>query len=203
MADGSPGWESLFWMLFEKSPNGIILIDEQRRFVDVNAATVELFGYTRGALLGRSITDIIKTAERVESWERWRSFQTSGEYSGLRTLVRTDDTEVTVKFAARLANIGGRKLAVYVAERARPNERAPRAVKQGNHHLVTAREKEVIRLIALGKTTAGIAEELSISPETVRTHVRNTMRKIGVHTRAQLVAGCLTLDAAEPAPPVG
>jgi DNA-binding CsgD family transcriptional regulator len=36
-----------------------------------------------------------------------------------------------------------------------------------------------------------IAEELSISPETVRTHVRNAMAKLDVHTRAELVAVAL------------
>ena len=40
----------------------------------------------------------------------------------------------------------------------------------------------------MGLDTGDIAAELHISPETVRTHVRNAMGKLGVHTRAQLVA---------------
>jgi DNA-binding NarL/FixJ family response regulator len=54
--------------------------------------------------------------------------------------------------------------------------------------VLTAREREVVTLIALGEDTAGIARELHVSPETVKTHVRNAMAKLGVHTRAQLVA---------------
>ncbi len=53
---------------------------------------------------------------------------------------------------------------------------------------LTHREREVVTLIALGHETAEIGRELHISPETVRTHVRNAMSKLGARTRAQLVA---------------
>jgi DNA-binding CsgD family transcriptional regulator len=61
---------------------------------------------------------------------------------------------------------------------------------------LTEREREVVTLIALGRETAQIAEELHISPETVRTHVRNAMSRLGAHTRAQLVAMVLCSDHA-------
>ena len=53
---------------------------------------------------------------------------------------------------------------------------------------LTRREHEVVQLVALGYTGAEIAERLTLSPETVRTHVRHAMAKVGAHTRAQLVA---------------
>jgi DNA-binding CsgD family transcriptional regulator len=53
---------------------------------------------------------------------------------------------------------------------------------------LTSREREVLNLIAVGYETKEIAGNLSISPETVRTHVRNSMSKLGARTRAQLVA---------------
>ena len=37
-------------------------------------------------------------------------------------------------------------------------------------------------------TTTAAAERLGISPETVRTHVRNAMNKLGARTRAQAIA---------------
>jgi DNA-binding CsgD family transcriptional regulator len=42
--------------------------------------------------------------------------------------------------------------------------------------------------LALGSTTRQVAAGLSLSPETIRSHVRNAMAKTGAHTRAQLVA---------------
>ncbi len=50
---------------------------------------------------------------------------------------------------------------------------------------LTPREKEVLELVARGLDTRGIAEALYLSPETARTHVRNVLRKLGVHSRVE------------------
>jgi DNA-binding CsgD family transcriptional regulator len=52
---------------------------------------------------------------------------------------------------------------------------------------ISAREREVITLIAKGNTTRQIAESLFISPHTVKTHIRNIFRKLGVRSRFELV----------------
>ena len=52
---------------------------------------------------------------------------------------------------------------------------------------LTNREREVLRLVALGKSGAAIGGQLGISPETVRVHVRNATRKLGATTRAQAI----------------
>jgi DNA-binding CsgD family transcriptional regulator len=53
---------------------------------------------------------------------------------------------------------------------------------------LTRREQESLRLVAMGMTTTAAADQLGISPETVRTHVRNAMNKLGARTRAQAIA---------------
>jgi DNA-binding CsgD family transcriptional regulator len=53
---------------------------------------------------------------------------------------------------------------------------------------LTPRELEVLALIASGMTSPEIAETLSLSPETVRTHSRNLLSALGARTRAQAVA---------------
>lgn len=52
---------------------------------------------------------------------------------------------------------------------------------------LTDREREVLRLVALGRSGAEIGQQLGISAETVRVHVRNAMRKLGASTRAQAI----------------
>jgi DNA-binding NarL/FixJ family response regulator len=52
---------------------------------------------------------------------------------------------------------------------------------------LTKREKEVLKLIALGKTNDEIADKLSISALTVKTHVSNIYRKINVPNRIQAI----------------
>ena len=53
---------------------------------------------------------------------------------------------------------------------------------------LTAREWEVIDLLKQSKTTDEIADELVLSPETIRSHVKNILRKLKVRSRQEAVA---------------
>jgi len=52
---------------------------------------------------------------------------------------------------------------------------------------LTTRETEILKLIATGLTYPQIAERLVISPRTVQNHVQNTLVKLQLHNKAQLV----------------
>jgi two-component system response regulator NreC len=52
---------------------------------------------------------------------------------------------------------------------------------------LTEREREVLAHLAEGASNAEIAETLTISPKTVARHRENIMRKLGLHSRAELV----------------
>lgn len=53
---------------------------------------------------------------------------------------------------------------------------------------MTAREREVIDLIGIGLSNKEIALRLGIAPHTVKSHVRNVMEKLALHTRLQIAA---------------
>ncbi|NQW92185.1 response regulator transcription factor [Curtobacterium sp. VKM Ac-2861] len=53
--------------------------------------------------------------------------------------------------------------------------------------VLTAREREVMQLVAIGLTNTEIAEQLFVSPLTTKTHVSRAMIKLGARDRAQLV----------------
>lgn len=59
---------------------------------------------------------------------------------------------------------------------------------QGELTKLTEREKEVLRQVAVGASSAKIAELLALQYETVRTHRRNLMLKLGLHNGPQLTA---------------
>ena len=59
--------------------------------------------------------------------------------------------------------------------------------KPGKPDELTAREQEVLRLVADGRTTKQIADILMISPHTVRRHRDHIMNKLNLHSKADLI----------------
>jgi ATP/maltotriose-dependent transcriptional regulator MalT len=53
---------------------------------------------------------------------------------------------------------------------------------------LTAREWEVLDLMVSGASTEQISKDLVVSLETVRSHIKHILQKLGVHTRAQAIA---------------
>ncbi len=63
--------------------------------------------------------------------------------------------------------------------------------------IITARQAEILALLAKGTTGVEAAKQLRISPETVRTHVRNAMTKLGANTRAHAIVLAILRDQIE------
>jgi DNA-binding transcriptional LysR family regulator len=58
---------------------------------------------------------------------------------------------------------------------------------RGLTNVLTPRQLDVVRLLAEGKSTGDIADELNVSRTTVRNHIAGLMAALGVHTRLQAV----------------
>lgn len=54
--------------------------------------------------------------------------------------------------------------------------------------VLTRRELELLRLMAIGLNTAAASERLGVSPATIRNHAQNIFGKLGVHSRLEAVA---------------
>jgi two-component system, NarL family, response regulator NreC len=58
---------------------------------------------------------------------------------------------------------------------------------QDSYDLLTEREREVLQLLAEGKSNKEAATVLNLSPYTVETHRNNLMQKLGIHNTAEIV----------------
>jgi DNA-binding NarL/FixJ family response regulator len=63
---------------------------------------------------------------------------------------------------------------------------------------LTAREREVVALIALGRSNRAIAQELFISPATAARHVANILAKLGFTSRSQVAAWAAAANSSRP-----
>jgi DNA-binding NarL/FixJ family response regulator len=91
---------------------------------------------------------------------------------------------------AELERLGARPLAAAVARKLRELgvrglARGPRPATRANPANLTAREAEVLALVAEGLRNADIARRLFVSPKTVEHHVSAVLVKLGVRTRGE------------------
>lgn len=76
--------------------------------------------------------------------------------------------------------------------------RLVREIKEPVTEQLTARETELLRLVALGKANKEVARELRISDETVKTHLSNIFSKLGVRSRTQAALHAAKLGLVSP-----
>ena len=77
--------------------------------------------------------------------------------------------------------------AVHAAQKRIPPEIAAELAEYSDQDFLSPREVEVLKLIAAGSANKMIAAQLSISEETVKTHVTNILSKLGANDRTQAV----------------
>jgi PAS domain S-box-containing protein len=191
-AANDSGWSGLFWQAFTRSRNAMVLLDDERRHVEVNGAYLALLGYPRGELIGRPVYELFAHGP-LASTQEWEATIRHKQFTGRAEVVCAGGRHVTVEFAGHPEMVTGRRLILFVALRtARAGRSLPESSPPTSEALpLSVRELEVIRLLALGMSGPEVAEELQLAHNTIRTHVRNAMAKSGARSRAQLVAKAL------------
>jgi len=91
-----------------------------------------------------------------------------------------------------------RRLSMRLVEHVRRAPNGPGGMRPVKSPL-TSREWEVLDLLAQSKTTDQIAEQLVLASETVRSHVKNILRKLDVRSREQAVAVAERMRSEPPA----
>jgi PAS domain S-box-containing protein len=185
-------WAELFTTAFTQSRNAMVLLDDARRVVDANGAYLQLLRYRRDQIIDQPIYRFVVDGPAV-STDEWQAALADGRFTGEAELCAADGTTVAVQWAATTEVVTGRQLVLFVAlstSRWGPRFRRTVATDEEPQPL-SEREREIVRLVALGNTGPEIADELRIAHDTVRTHARNAMAKVGARSRAHLVAKAL------------
>jgi len=163
-----------------------------------NARAASLYGWRRDEAVGRHVSEltvpeesrrsaeeIIATLQRGESWAgpfRVRRKDGSRFTSFVKNAPVVDEDRRLIGIVGVSIEIGDPHLAdavrAFGGNGAQPMRRT---------RALSPREREVLALLAHGLTGEQIAERLVLSPETVRTHIRNAREKLGASTRVEAV----------------
>ena len=190
-AETRSGWSALFRDAFNQSRNAMVLLDDDRRHVEVNGAYVQLLGYRPSELIGRPVYEL-RADHSAVSEQEWRSALRQKQFTGTIEFVRADGGHMTAEYAGHPEVVTGRQLVLFVALRvARGGRMRDDSAPGTPRPELSPRELDVVRLLALGFSGPEVADELRIAHNTVRTHTRNAMTKVSARSRAQLVAKTL------------
>jgi PAS domain S-box-containing protein len=147
----------------------------------INPAAERLLGDVRG----RHFTSVVGAEERSRARELFarKVLGTTSATEATGVLVSTDGARLALDVSAVPLKDGERVVGVFGL------------LSGGEDHEVSAppahltpRQAEVLRLLEQGRSTKQIAQELHLSTETVKNHVRHLLRALGVNSRLEAVA---------------
>ena len=144
------------------------------------------------------VTALALRTVRLGAWaELWRSLGCA--YEAALVLTSADKDELLLRAFSELQRLGAATAAALVGRRLRARgvrglPRGPRAATRRNSHGLTARELDVLRLLAEGLRNTVIAERLYVSPRTVDYHVSSVLRKLDARSRGEAVAAARRLE---------
>ena len=157
------------------------VLDEYGIIRWVNPAAEQLAGDVRGKLF----TSVVAPEEKRRAQQEFAK-----KVFGTAT---TTDAEVVV-----VDDAGNRLMVEVHSVRLREGDRVVGVFGQLDHEpfsepvaeleALTPRQTEVLRLLEYGRSTQQIANELHLSRETVRNHIRHILKALGVHSRLEAVA---------------
>jgi len=176
------------------------------RWLKVNDALCEILGYTSDELLTMSYQEVTHPDDLEEDVALGRRLL-GGEFSAYqldKRFLRKDRNAVWAHLSVSLIRAEDGSPAYSVAQIVDIDERKRRELDgagdvRGSGPL-SPREREVLSLLAEGRTSAEVSVTLGVSEETVQTHVRRAMSKLEARSRTQAVASAIRLgwlDGAE------
>ncbi len=189
----SRGHERQVRRKFHESQVPMTMLDSERRILDANRSARLLLHLSLAQLRGRRAEDLVSPLGVADIQRAWAELSREGQTTGRQKARLPDGSEIDLVYHA-LANVLPGEHLVIAMPAAWPDDElgadeviAPDADADADTTL-SPRERQVLALTASGAGLSQIAEELTISPSTAKTHLRNVHRKLGARNRAQAIA---------------
>ena len=174
--------------VLDRERHPVLLTDGARCCLDANAAMSELLGSPRDELRRHRLDEFVPRRWRRALAGRWNGFEAGATSAGALLLLAADGRELRAGYTAASNLAADRHL--IVIERIDGLRYGPwlaGTTAQRDAPTLRPREREVLALVAAGRTSAGIALELALSRNTVESHIRNAVVRLGASNRTHAV----------------
>jgi PAS domain S-box-containing protein len=182
-----------------RSSRSLLVVDDDGVCLEASLGACRELGLARSKVVGTPIAQLLDADSRERFAHVWQAFREGGGKAEPFAFAAAGEPiaiSVTPEIVPGRHLLGfestGRIAGDLDAEVDRAIEpRQAAAPERQRGRGPSARERQVLGMLASGATDVQIAAQLELSPATVQTHVRNAKAKLGARTRAQAVAMAL------------
>ena len=164
--------------------NWIILADVSERY---EIPPFRIFGFGRAAVSGGVLIGVVLGKLLISIFDYSFEFIVSLSLAMLFVMVMTYTFTLTERDVARLTRQRSQNPAMITIPEDKLLSLDEKVSVLAEEHSISSRELEVLQLLAKGRTGVRIEQELYMSRGTVNTHMRLIYKKLGVHTRQDLL----------------
>jgi len=192
--------KEIFRAIVDNSPDGIVILGSELEIIYENPSASRILGYEPGEFTGKDTLGCIHPDDMSKAAHGLtQMIQTPGDLSSIRRQLRVKHKDGTWHIVDAIANnllhhpaIKGILVDIREMNSRTRDERSwveeDASLAMAKEYHLTESEHKVLTLIKQGKSNPQIAEQLVVSPSTVRFHVTGILRKLGVTSRTEAAA---------------
>jgi DNA-binding CsgD family transcriptional regulator len=182
--------------LVEKTLTPMLLTDDDRCYVRANLPACEVLDLSEERILSMKVEDLTAPQYRDQVPAMFQAFVAAGSQSGPYMLLTPEGREIPCFYCATANVLPGLHLsALLPLDQVDPVLDQFRAAVRPEPGRLSARERQVMSLLALGENNMSIAAKLGRSPETVRKQTLSARNRLGARSRSHAIA--LAIQAGE------
>jgi DNA-binding CsgD family transcriptional regulator len=168
----------------------MVWFDSDARYLDANGPSRLFLRRTLAEMRRLRAYDLLPPTQHAEFDRDWAAMKENGVVAGSIVMQVPDAALIPIDFCGIANLLPGAHLVVWMPTHWDSDElgvveedAAPRQAGR-----LSAREREVLTVLATGASVREISEQLALSPHTVKTHLRNAVQRLGARHRAHAIA---------------